>query len=95
MVDVVVVSIVHSSSISSVNVVNHKQVSTVDAGYLWIHAATMIYDLGLQYLIISKKRHNLGTMIWACWWWCRLPPLVEFGYAAAIVWQPYTSPVQN
>ena len=57
MVDVVVISIVvnsrsissssSSSSFSSGNVVNHKHVCTVDSGYLWIHAATMIYDLGL------------------------------------------------
>ena len=58
MVDVVVISIVvnsrsisssssNSSSFSSGNVVNHKHVCTVDSGYLWIHAATMIYDLGL------------------------------------------------
>ena len=60
MVDVVVISIVvnsrsisssssnsSSSSFSSGNVVNHKHVCTVDSGYLWIHAATIIYDLGL------------------------------------------------
>ena len=58
MVDVVVISIVvnsrsisssssNSSTFSSGNVVNHKHVCTVDSGYLWIHAATMIYDLGL------------------------------------------------
>ena len=58
MVDVVVISIVvnsrsisssssNSSNFSSGNVVNHKHVCTVDSGYLWIHAATMIYDLGL------------------------------------------------